>query len=309
MADGSVTGRAVTGLSGSDLPGVHRAADATSLRGQRSYVQATRVRLVLVLVAAGAGVVLGRLDHDDTGYTVAAATAAAAFVAALMCEVYLLSQRPDRQWYDGRALAESSKTLAWRYAVGGEPFPRSGDPGAADELFVTRLRALQGTTPARLGGADPTTQAISPKMRAVREAPLADRRDAYLADRIQEQRRWYTGKAASNGSRAKAWRWALIVLEFLGFLAALSHVMGYDGPSLEGLIAAAVAGGGAWLQMKDHDSLERAYTTAALELEAIEALGDRAAQDEGSWATYVKDAEEAISREHTTWQASRSQRH
>ena len=37
------------------------------------------------------------------------------------------------------------------------------------------------------------------------------------------------------------------------------------------------------------------------ELQAIRALADRAALDDGSWAEFVGDAEDAISREHTMW--------
>lgn len=36
------------------------------------------------------------------------------FIAALLVELWLWPVRPDKAWYDGRAVAESAKTLAWK---------------------------------------------------------------------------------------------------------------------------------------------------------------------------------------------------
>jgi hypothetical protein len=44
---------------------------------------------------------------------------AVAFAAIACLELYLLVRRPEAEWYDGRAVAESAKTPAWRYAIGG----------------------------------------------------------------------------------------------------------------------------------------------------------------------------------------------
>ena len=43
-------------------------------------------------------------------------------IAALGCSVYLWGVRPDRYWYAGRAVAESVKTITWRYVSRAEPF-------------------------------------------------------------------------------------------------------------------------------------------------------------------------------------------
>lgn len=37
-------------------------------------------------------------------------------------EVGLRTDEPEERWYDGRALAESAKSLAWRFSVGAMPF-------------------------------------------------------------------------------------------------------------------------------------------------------------------------------------------
>jgi hypothetical protein len=52
----------------------------------------------------------------------AAVATVVALVGAVIVEIWLLTDRPEQAWYDGRALAESAKTLAWRFAVGSAPF-------------------------------------------------------------------------------------------------------------------------------------------------------------------------------------------
>jgi SMODS and SLOG-associating 2TM effector domain 1 len=52
-------------------------------------------------------------------------------------------RKPEEDWYEGRAGAESARTLAWKYAIGADSFPVGG--GEEDEkklamLFLDRLR-------------------------------------------------------------------------------------------------------------------------------------------------------------------------
>ena len=100
------------------LPGLHDAAGIASGRGQRTYIRLSATRLIALLVAAAAGAVQYRTDNFDfLGLVLLVA-----FAAAAAAEFILLRAQPERDWYSGRAVAESVKTLAWRFAVQGEPF-------------------------------------------------------------------------------------------------------------------------------------------------------------------------------------------
>lgn len=87
--------------------------------------------------------------------------------------------------------------------------------------------------------------------------------------------------------------------------AALRVFGGWD-VDLAGLMGALIAAGAAWLAVKQFAPLASAYSIAAREL-ALQA--DRLRHvTESDWSGTVADAEEAISREHTLWLASRTGR-
>src|SRR5262245_54819209 len=97
-------------LADADLPGLFEAADAASLQGQREYVRSVRIRLVLAVAAALTGVVtwtVGTHRIDLAAFGTATILAVMAFF-----ELNLGSAKPEELWYDGRALAESAKSLA-----------------------------------------------------------------------------------------------------------------------------------------------------------------------------------------------------
>jgi hypothetical protein len=51
----------------------------------------------------------------------------------MSCTVKRAIIKPEQNWYEGRAAAESAHTLGWKYSVGANPFPVGG------------MKALQGT--------------------------------------------------------------------------------------------------------------------------------------------------------------------
>jgi hypothetical protein len=286
-------------LLDASMPGLFQGADQLSVRAQRRFLLASRLRLVFVVLAAAGGAVslqTGTLD-------IAALVTAIALVGAIVVEVWLLVERPEQGWYDGRALAESAKTLTWRYAVGAAPFDDTGDP-SAEARFVTELEKLLREAP-RTAVAPTTAPAVSDQLRRLRAAPLTERRESYLAHRIDDQSGWYSRKSAWNIGRAQRWRITLLVLEVLGVTAALLRAVGLLQIDLAGIAAALIGAGAAWLATKQHDSIGRAYAFAANELSLARARLVRTVT-QADWAREAADAEEAISREHTMWRASRS---
>lgn len=294
-----------TTLLEEDLPALYQAANDNSLKAQRQFLRRTGGGLIMVVIAAGAGAFTWRVAGLGTA-DLAGIVAAVAFCVAILLRLYLLTDRPETTWYGGRAAAESAKTLAWRYAVGGEPFCVAQPSEEADAAFVARLREiLTDLDSANLTSPSGRKSQITRGMRELRSSSLEKRKDAYLIGRIEDQRDWYTRKARWNEVRAERWTVALVFIEVLGLAAAILKATGLLEIDLLGLAAAMVAAGASWLQTKQHSNLSQAYSITAHELSAISDLIP-SQKTEATWASFVSEAEEAISREHTLWRASRT---
>src|SRR5262245_4365558 len=105
-------------VTDADMPATYHAANKASVGAQAWFL---RLRL-LQLASLGLAAICGAITLKDLAHP-AATVGATAFVVAGAVTGYLLRSRPEQLWYDARAVAESAKTLAWRYAVGGSPFP------------------------------------------------------------------------------------------------------------------------------------------------------------------------------------------
>ena len=290
-------------VSESDLPQLFVAADRASTKGQTAFLRGTRARLLLVVGAAACGVGQWRVGagHDD----LLGLLGVVLFVMAALVEGYLWKLRPERDWYDGRALAESVKTLAWKYAVGGDPFPASMNEREAGNTFTRLLQDLRRPY-ARMSLEAVPGEAVTSWMSTLRRAGSDVRRATYIEDRVVDQQRWYAKKSRENRKRATQWRFVLIASEIVGVVMGLVESLTSLDLRFTPALAASVGATVAWLETKQHEQIARAYSTTVSDLsDVLSKL--RAVPDEEDWAREMNDAEDAISREHTLWLASRSQ--
>lgn len=287
-------------LDDSQLPGFFHAADEASLRGQRTALWGNRIRSAGAVAAAIGGaftLVVGEFD-------LWALVTLIGFIVAIGAELVLGVRPPERKWYMARAGAESVKTLSWRYAVCADPFFVDLPSGDAENLFRKRVgqvarQVSEAVAPPQGDGAAP-----SEAMEALRAATTVQQREVYLRDRTRAQRDWYSRKATSNARASFAWRATLMSAELVAIALAALRFAGLWDIDLAGVLAAFIGAGAAWLALKQHTTLESAYSLTASELQKQDATLTSAAEEE--WAAAVADAEEAISREHTMWLASRS---
>jgi hypothetical protein len=284
-----------------DLPALFHAADQSSLVAQRRFLRLTQWQLGLLVSAAATTLVTWKSGQISYG----ALVGAVALVFAGVLRVQLQVTDPSRTWYQGRAAAESAKTLAWRYAVGGDPFPISIPESDADQMLIERLnevvRELEGLEIVEVGDADE----ITGWMRETRQLSLDERIGAYDEGRIRENRAWYSAKAQWNRRRGQRWGVAMLLFEAFGIIQALFKATGVVDIDVLGLIATILAGIAAWIQTKDYGRLASAYAVAARELSSINALLRHQTTEDG-WARFMASAEDSISREHTLWRASRT---
>jgi hypothetical protein len=283
-----------------NFPALFRSADRESLRAQRSYLRSLRVRLGALLVAAFGGALT---LTTAGGFQIGGGLAFLAFACALGAELFLATTSPLATWYEGRAAAESAKTLAWRYMVRGEPF--EVDEPDVDKQFLAQTHSLlQDLQSLSLSTGEPDAHQITDRMRQIRAFDFEERRQIYLVDRIADQQRWYSEKARWNDRRARSWVLVSIVLEIAGLIGGALKAFGWINFDLLGFLAAAAGCVMAWIEAKQHRNLATAYGIASQELASIATELPMVSSEE-RWAALVGQAEEAISREHTLWRASR----
>ncbi len=256
--------------------------------------------LLLLVIAAASSAFAAATAPRNRG----AAVTVCSLGGAMLLGLQMRRRRSAERWYVARAAAESAKTLAWRYAVGGEPFGASGPATESRQRLLERL--AETIARARHLGLqlDAETEQITPAMESLRNAPLASRRTAYLTGRIADQRDWYEKKAAFNAARAARLEVVLVLVTIATLGGAILYVSGTFNVAVSAVGATVIASVAAWTNARQHESLAAAYRLTALELAAIEASLP-VALTEAAWATFVSDAEDAMSREHTMWTASR----
>jgi hypothetical protein len=153
-----------------EFPAMYRASDKASLAAQKQFVVFTLMNLSLMILSA----IVGSLTLSDTSIKATLAIISAILLTiGIFFTIFIRTTKLERVWYDGRAIAESVKTLAWRYMTCSSPY--SIDLGSkADEMFISSLHALlmeRKTFASRLVGLFNTEQQITNRMRMVREVP------------------------------------------------------------------------------------------------------------------------------------------
>lgn len=225
--------------------------------------------------------------------------------SSLGITILLGYQLPEKTWYGGRALAESTKTMAWRFMMKAEPF--NVDDTKSSELFLEKLKKLirdnkeiTSKSVASLGKKE-----ITDEMKSVRASKMADRQTYYLNNRIINQLNWYKNKSAFNQKRAKQFFYLIILVTLLAIAFSIFRI---SNPTAEQWptdvyigIASALLG---WNQAKKFRELSASYAQTAYEINLIKAQADQV-KTEKDFSIFVSDAENAFSREHVQWRARR----
>jgi len=292
-------------ISPQDFPSLGQAAGKASLDQQRLYLNLFRLSLGLMVTGAFVSTVSGAYSELRPAGLVAGAILLA---VSLVLTSAIKIRAPERIWFGGRAVAESVKTVTWRYMTCAEPFDNSLAMRVADDQFMKELQAIlkeRKQLAWNLGGTTAGLPQITAVMRNIRQADLATRKQIYRDERIVEQRTWYSGKAESNRRDYNGWFWATVAGQLAALLWAIAMVWRVDFTlNLTGVFSSVVAALIAWSQVKRYQELAQAYSLAAHELGMIlEKLIH--INTESDFASFVGDAENAISREHTLWIARR----
>jgi hypothetical protein len=307
-----------------DYPALYIAASEASKRGQRLHKWLSVFELLLVigglLVAVGVGLLPKGPDlppgiPPPPGATptvperLAVLAMAGAFLGAFVVKFISHSASYDDDWFTGRAVAETTKSFAWRYMIRVPPY----EGADADRHFTLDLAALvrrAGQIRQAVDRLPARPQQISATMRQLRSLSLPERRDFYVTRRLLDQADWYGRRGAGHRRLASRWFWVSVFFQLAAAGIALLALQSVDSTLLRlmSLFASAAIAITAWTQLNRDDELAKTYASALQELLLVAETAERAETEE-ELAAVVSEGEEAIGRENKVWVAKRSERH
>lgn len=282
-------------VTAGDYPALFQSADASATSFQRKYLGMLLTEYGLLFVASVLSI---------NFFTGANAAVASALILALSVVIVLARSigKPEQDWYKARAMAESVKTLSWRYMMRAQPFSNEDPSIDAKREFRTQLKKLvqsEAVIFGKIAGRTTSHEEITGLMEEVRGQPLSARKKFYRENRILEQRSWYTRKARTNRTFAQTWACVSIAAYLTAGVLSLIRieVPGWPIWPIEPLLVLASSITG-WIQIKKFNELSAVYTVTAHEIGLIDVDG---AETEEVFSTAVVEAELAFSREHTSW--------
>ncbi|MFH4621423.1 DUF4231 domain-containing protein [Vibrio furnissii] len=284
-----------------DFPALYNSADSASLKAQSAYFNALRCYLFLLIIAA-----LVSFSYPENVY--AAIASVSLFLITLGILIWLKVQKPEDTWYNGRAVAESVKTRAWRWMMKAEPYESDGPNQQVQKEFLNDLKAILNQNRAlshELEWTPDLGEAISDAMTHVRSLPWEKRLEVYVSERIDNQSLWYSKKSQLNKRLAKNWFVFSIILHSLAILLLLYRIKEPSTSLPIEVVATAASAVLTWVQAKKHNELNSSYTLAAHEIVLIK--GESVSvTEESRLSEFVINSESAFSREHTQWVARKN---
>lgn len=284
-----------------DYPELFHAAEAVSESGKDWYF----VWIIADLFFLGMGAVFSSFTLEDPELNRLILVLSALLLGIGILITFILGKKTHKnRWYKGRAIAESIKTLTWRYMMRGDPFSIRVEKGLLKQKFAERMgqviRENQHKALFKRNNFDPASQ-VTEKMDVIQKIDLEQRKRLYLEYRVYEQRDWYTGKAIASKRGEKIWFWVVGFAQTLAVAAAIMMIFFPDAlVNPTGIFSTLAASALAWLQVKQHEELAQSYAAAADELTLAGELISRA-NLEGQFVALVSSTEAAMSREHTLW--------
>jgi SMODS and SLOG-associating 2TM effector domain 1/SMODS and SLOG-associating 2TM effector domain 3 len=288
-----------------DFPNYFLAGNNASLIAQSAYVNYVKWDLILMVCAAGLTIYnYQEVNHKTFFYAISGILLLVATILSLVIK----NKQYEDTWYRGRALAESCKTLTWRFITCSEYFESNLTTSESHRRFTKRITEIKdefSDLNKELNAKLLALPIITDQMKLVRALPLSDQKQYYLQHRIDHQIDWYKNKADQNKSKYERWFWAIIVAQILALLS-IGFLIKFPNCSFNfvGLFSTTSACFFSWLQLKKYQENKEAYVTATSELNLIKQEAEEINSEE-TFSKFVLDSENAMSREHTMWLAQK----
>lgn len=280
-----------------DFPGIYNEADDISNRTQRNYLLVLKLFLALLVLSSLC------FSYFSSIWEVKLANAIISL--AILCLSFIFYfVNFQGAWYNARAVAESIKTICWRYACKAEPYNIEDDLAKAMLLETIKdIVDMNQEFKKHITANFSSGEQIPNNMAGIRLLSFTERVDYYYKNRVINQKEWYKKKSKYN-NRKSVFFFALMILIslLLSILLFLdldkSNTVQYPIEILLSLMSIIFT----WVQTKKYRELDKSYALAAYEIGFI-AYQKGKIDSEIKLSNYIINSENAFSREHTQWLA------
>lgn len=281
-------------------PILFKIADAKSKKSQNIFIR-LNIFILLLLVFSSISSIYTTVPKNITVFSTIC------LILSTLFNIYILFFRPEKIWYEGRAISESVKTLTWKFITNTKPFKITLKQEKVEQIFNENLKKIIGQRRdfyILIGQNYPDGNMISEEMITIRNSSFEERKKKYVEDRIQDQINWYSSKTKQNAFNKNIALGLIIGFQILAILFFIFEKNLFNNYSLTSILITMTSVVMTWLQLKRFQELTDAYGITATELKFIKEKS-KFILDDTQLEKYVDDTETAISREHTLWLARR----
>ena len=316
MSDSSIskhkpTNFDIPSIDDKDFPSLYQSADKAAIEIRRKYFCFRLWHLVCLILGSVVAVLGPRIPetflawlqiNPETFLAWLQISIAGILVVGVLINIIPRVRKYDETWFECRAIAESTKTAAWRFMMKASPFE---EDSTAEETFISKVSEIRKGRASILRTLvqyqNPDTQLITKVMKEIRQKDIENQKSRYLSSRLLNQKNWYWKKSYSNSIIESRLFYTTMVLQFFAIISAIIQcVLSMWSVNLVPILMTLAAALIAWNQMKRHSELAQSYALMAQELEELE-TGYSSLTQESDFCKFVNDVEYAISREHTMW--------
>lgn len=181
-----------------DFPGLYQASDEASLSAQKNYKNIIAYDLITMIIASALAIYnYEKVEPKLIVYVISGIFLLISFALTLI----IRTKKFEDVWYQGRALAESCKTLSWRFVTCSESFENDLTKQEVEDYFISRVRELSKEFKElndSLNAKIVVLPVITDKMWEIRNLNTLERKQYYIENRINDQKDWYASKAEFN---------------------------------------------------------------------------------------------------------------
>lgn len=280
-------------------PALFTSSDNYSIKAQANYNMLNKWTLITLVSST----IFSSLTQENWAIW----TSTTLILISAILSTIMLVLKFEKGWYEGRAVAESIKTLCWKFMTGAKPFSIDLNEIKSQNLLIENFKKVIGHKKdffTLIGSDFAENEQLPIELLNIRKLSKEQRISIYKTERLEKQKKWYTDKTTENKKWTKISFAIIIITQILALISLVLKIKFKFEFSIAPILVTLSTAFIAWLQLRRYQELSQSYLITATELSLIKSKINQV-ESERDFSEFVDDSENAISREHTLWLARR----